>query len=115
MHTNKKNANTQTRVLVTHGITWLTKCDKVVVMNQGGVIGEMGPYKELLEKSEKFGAFIRENLTEEKEEERERLLSGQYSEEEEDDYEGAYEGDDCSSLSLKISVDMFLCSILYKD
>lgn len=52
----------KTRVLVTHGITWLPRCDVIVVMAEGGIISESGSYQGLLNHSVEFAKFIREFL-----------------------------------------------------
>ncbi|XP_069761773.1 multidrug resistance-associated protein 1 isoform X2 [Narcine bancroftii] len=50
--------NGKTRVLVTHGITFLPQMDKIFVMVDGK-ISESGTYKELLEQKGAFSEFLR--------------------------------------------------------
>lgn len=53
----------KTRVLVTHGITYLPECDGIFVLKDGEV-SEQGTYKELLEKKGAFAEFLIQHLTE---------------------------------------------------
>ncbi|KAK7866924.1 hypothetical protein R5R35_001662 [Gryllus longicercus] len=53
----------KTRVLVTHGITFLPEVDQIVVLKDGEVT-EMGTYKELLEKKGAFADFLLQHLQE---------------------------------------------------
>ena len=53
----------KTRVLVTHGITYLPEVDNIVVMKDGE-ISENGTYKELLEKRGAFADFLVQHLQE---------------------------------------------------
>lgn len=48
----------QTRLLVTHGISYLPQADVVIVMN-GGKISEMGSYQELQARQGAFAEFLR--------------------------------------------------------
>lgn len=57
----------KTRVLVTHGITYLPECDNIFVLKDGE-ISEHGTYKELLEKKGSFAEFLIQHLTEVNEE-----------------------------------------------
>ena len=54
----------QTRILVTHGISFLPQVDQVVVLIDGK-ISEMGSYQELLDKNGAFADFLRNYLTHE--------------------------------------------------
>lgn len=56
----------KTRVLVTHGITYLPQTDFIVVMNHGQ-ISEIGTYKELLDKKGAFADFLVTYLNNEEE------------------------------------------------
>ncbi|OWF55505.1 multidrug resistance-associated protein 1-like [Mizuhopecten yessoensis] len=47
----------KTRVLVTHGIHWLPKVDKIIVMDNGRIT-EMGSYDQLLENNGAFSRFL---------------------------------------------------------
>lgn len=58
----------KTRVLVTHGITYLPECDNIFVLKDGEV-SEKGTYKELLEKKGSFAEFLIQHLQEVNEEE----------------------------------------------
>ncbi|XP_063702153.1 multidrug resistance-associated protein 1 isoform X3 [Culicoides brevitarsis] len=51
----------KTRVLVTHGITYLPQVDNIFVM-QMGEITESGTYKELLDKKGQFSEFLLQHL-----------------------------------------------------
>ncbi|KDR24195.1 Multidrug resistance-associated protein 1, partial [Zootermopsis nevadensis] len=53
----------KTRVLVTHGITYLPDVDMIVVLKDGEVT-EMGTYKQLLEKKGAFAEFLVQHLQE---------------------------------------------------
>lgn len=53
----------KTRVLVTHGITYLPECDNIFVLKDGEV-SEHGTYKELLEKKGSFAEFLIQHLQE---------------------------------------------------
>lgn len=57
----------KTRVLVTHGITYLPKTDLIIVLKHG-VVSEQGTYKELLERKGDFADFLLEYMAEEDEE-----------------------------------------------
>ncbi|GAB1300029.1 Multidrug resistance-associated protein 1 [Apodemus speciosus] len=48
----------KTRILVTHGISYLPQVDVIIVMN-GGKISEMGSYQELLDRDGAFAEFLR--------------------------------------------------------
>jgi ATP-binding cassette subfamily C (CFTR/MRP) protein 1 len=51
----------KTRILVTHGISFLPVADLILVMEQGNIT-EMGSYRELLERKGAFSNFIAEQL-----------------------------------------------------
>lgn len=53
----------KTRVLVTHGITYLPEVDWIVVVRDGE-ISETGNYKELLDKKGAFAEFLINHLQE---------------------------------------------------
>ena len=53
----------KTRVLVTHGITYLPKADHIIVMKDGKV-SEQGSYDELLNQKGEFANFLLEYMTE---------------------------------------------------
>ncbi|KAF1745727.1 hypothetical protein GCK72_022174 [Caenorhabditis remanei] len=55
---------TKTRILVTHGLTYLKHCDKVIVI-KNGTISEMGTYQELMNSNGAFAEFLEEFLLEE--------------------------------------------------
>ena len=55
--------NKKTRVLVTHGITYLPKVDNIVVLKDGE-ISEVGTFKELLDKRGAFAEFLVQHLQE---------------------------------------------------
>lgn len=57
---------TKTRVLVTHGITYLPKVDNIYVLTYGE-ISESGNYNQLLEKKGAFAEFLLQHLQESKE------------------------------------------------
>ena len=48
----------QTRLLVTHAISYLPQMDVIIVMS-GGKISEMGSYQELLARDGAFAEFLR--------------------------------------------------------
>ena len=52
-----------TRVLVTHGVSYLPKTDKIIVM-KNGKISEQGSYSELLERKGEFADFLIEYMAE---------------------------------------------------
>ena len=47
----------QTRLFVTHGITFLPEVDLIVVLKDG-IISEIGTYRELLDKKGAFSEFL---------------------------------------------------------
>lgn len=51
----------RTRVLVTHGITYLPQTDKIVVLKDGEV-SEIGSYQELLDKKGDFSDFLMQHM-----------------------------------------------------
>ena len=51
----------QTRILVTHGVHWLTMVDTIIVM-EAGRIQEMGSYEELLNHRGAFSFFLQSTL-----------------------------------------------------
>ena len=53
----------KTRVLVTHGLTYLPKCDHIIVLKEGKV-SEQGSYHELVEQKGEFANFLLEYMTE---------------------------------------------------
>lgn len=55
----------KTRVLVTHGVTFLPFVDTIVVM-KNGEITEAGTYKELKEMKGEFSEFLAEHAKEDK-------------------------------------------------
>ena len=48
----------QTRVLVTHGLSYLPQCDVIVTM-ENGKIREIGAYSELIDNNGAFAEFVR--------------------------------------------------------
>lgn len=58
----------KTRLLVTHGITYLPQTDNIYVLKDGEV-SETGTYQQLLEKKGAFAEFITQHITEEVEDE----------------------------------------------
>ena len=58
----------QTRILVTHGLTYLPQVDKIIVL-KNGAISEEGTYKELMEKKGQFQEFLLQYLSEASEQE----------------------------------------------
>ncbi|KAK8386783.1 hypothetical protein O3P69_017907 [Scylla paramamosain] len=57
----------KTRILVTHGITYLPKADKIVVL-KNGEISEQGTYSQLVENKGEFNEFLLQYLAQEEEE-----------------------------------------------
>lgn len=53
----------KTRVLVTHGITYLPEVDNIIVLKDGEIT-ESGTYKQLLEKKGAFAEFLVQHLQE---------------------------------------------------
>nr|CAH7713756.1 unnamed protein product [Callosobruchus chinensis] len=53
-----------TRILVTHGITYLPQTDKVIVLKDG-MVSESGTYLELLDRKGAFAEFLVQHLNEE--------------------------------------------------
>lgn len=53
----------KTRILVTHGITYLPKVDHIIVLKDGEV-SEFGTYNQLLEKKGAFADFLLQHLAE---------------------------------------------------
>lgn len=53
----------KTRVLVTHGITYLPEVDNIIVLKDGEIT-ENGTYKQLLEKKGAFAEFLVQHLQE---------------------------------------------------
>ena len=58
----------KTRLLVTHGISFLPQMDKIVVLKEGRVV-ECGGYYDLLDKKGDFANFILEQLQGDEEDE----------------------------------------------
>ena len=50
--------HSQTRVLVTHGLSYLPQCD-VIVTIENGRISEIGAYAELIDNNGAFAEFVR--------------------------------------------------------
>ena len=53
----------KTRLLVTHGVTYLPKADQIIVMKDGK-ISEQGSYEELVSQKGEFANFLLEYMTE---------------------------------------------------
>lgn len=51
----------ETRVLVTHGVTFLPQVDVIVVLKKGEIT-EMGTFKELLAKKGEFSEFLVQHI-----------------------------------------------------
>ncbi len=68
----------QTRVLVTHGISFLPQVDQIVVLVDGRV-SETGSYQDLLSQNGAFADFLRNYLTQEDEDESELDPEGEWS------------------------------------
>ena len=62
----------QTRILVTHGISFLPKADMIITLVDGK-ISEMGSYNDLISHAGAFAEFLKNYLKEELEEEIEGL------------------------------------------
>ena len=56
----------QTRILVTHSISYLPHVDKIIVLEDGR-ISEMGSYRQLLNASTTFANILRNYLLEDEE------------------------------------------------
>jgi len=54
---------TKTRILVTHGVTFLPQMDQIIVLKNGAV-SEVGTYRELLEQKGDFADFLIQYLSE---------------------------------------------------
>ena len=54
----------QTRVLVTHGIGFLSAVDKIIVMKNGEIL-EMGSFCQLMDHNGAFADFLRNYISEE--------------------------------------------------
>ena len=52
----------KTRILVTHGITYLPQVDNIIVLKHN-TVSEQGTYQELIEKKGAFAEFIMEHMT----------------------------------------------------
>lgn len=68
----------QTRILVTHGITYLPKVDKIVVL-KNGKITEQGTYAQLVENKGEFNEFLLQYFSENSEEELDDDLEGEFT------------------------------------
>ena len=53
----------KTRLLVTHGVTYLSKADQIIVLKDGK-ISEQGTYEELVSQKGDFANFLLEYMTE---------------------------------------------------
>lgn len=53
----------QTRILVTHGVSFLPKVDKIITI-EDGAISEMGTYEELKARSGAFAQFLKTYMKE---------------------------------------------------
>lgn len=73
----------QTRILVTHGISFLPQVDQIIVLKDGG-ISEVGSYNQLLEQNGAFSEFLQN-----------------YSMQEEEEEEGTEEGEGKDLISLR--------------
>lgn len=71
----------KTRVLVTHGISFLPQVDNIMVLVDGNV-SEMGSYQELLNQNGAFAEFLRNYALEEITEEEEEANADEFEEEE---------------------------------
>ena len=61
------------RILVTHGIGFLSQCDKIIVMSNGGIT-EVGSYSQLMDKDGAFAELLHNYGTNEGNEEKEKTL-----------------------------------------
>lgn len=68
----------KTRVLVTHGITYLPQTDKIIVIKDGEV-SETGTYQHLLDKKGAFSDFLMQHITEAGEEDDEGIVIFSYN------------------------------------
>jgi ABC-type multidrug transport system ATPase subunit len=59
--TKKKKYKKKTRIFATNTMSFLSQCDKIIMLDNG-VIVEEGEYDELIEKSGSFAGFIRSFL-----------------------------------------------------
>ena len=82
----------KTRVLVTHGVTYLPHTDHIIVLKDGRV-SEQGSYEDLVEQKGAFSAFLEEYSTEDAEEEVDKKDQSD-SKEKEDPQKGASEETD---------------------
>jgi ABC-type multidrug transport system fused ATPase/permease subunit len=64
----------KTRVLVTHGISYLPRVDRIVVMKEG-CISEVGTYTELLDANGAFAEFLRTYLVSQNPEEEDEIIT----------------------------------------
>ncbi|XP_045104248.1 multidrug resistance-associated protein 1-like isoform X3 [Portunus trituberculatus] len=64
----------KTRILVTHGITYLPKADKIVVL-KNGEISEQGTYAQLVENKGEFNEFLLQYLAQEEDDDLEDDLN----------------------------------------
>lgn len=62
---------------MTHGITYLPKVDKIVVL-KNGMISEQGTYSQLMENKGEFNEFLLQYLSEKDEEELDDDLEGKF-------------------------------------
>ncbi|TMS35379.1 hypothetical protein L596_002794 [Steinernema carpocapsae] len=86
----------KTRILVTHGVTFLQDADQVVVMDDGK-ISEIGTYEELMESKEGFAKFIDESRSDsEKQREAEGTAEGEGHIVDEDEFLEDYDDTDLS-------------------
>ncbi|XP_054955343.2 multidrug resistance-associated protein 1 isoform X7 [Pan paniscus] len=65
----------KTRILVTHGMSYLPQVDVIIVMS-GGKISEMGSYQELLARDGAFAEFLRTYASTEQEQDAENGVTG---------------------------------------
>ena len=56
-HSHSLPLSPQVRILVTHGIGFLSQCDKIIVMSNGGIT-EVGSYNELIELNGVFAELL---------------------------------------------------------
>ncbi|CAI6345193.1 unnamed protein product [Macrosiphum euphorbiae] len=99
----------KTRILVTHGITYLRDVDLIVVMKDGQV-SESGTYKELLDKTGDFADFLLSHMQEESENEIDEIEMNKLLEDAPADLKEKYvrqrsETNSNSSMQRQISID----------